>query len=101
MGIYIEDYFIECIDNALYKNKLGTKQLNEYQDYLDNAKPLLPDMQTELENLKQLKPFEDIESFHNYLDTSIYFINNSEIYNQYCEQELKTFTENTGFEITG
>lgn len=54
MEIYIEDYFIECIDNALDKNKLATKQLNEYQDYIDNAKPLLPDMQWEFEILDMI-----------------------------------------------
>ena len=53
----------------------------------------------ELKSLKSLKPFEDIESFHNYLDSSVYFIDNEEVYEKYCQEALDEFYENTGFEI--
>lgn len=57
------------------------------------------EMRDELANLLKLKPFDDIESYHNFLDTSIYFINNSDIYNNYCLHELETFGNNTGYSI--
>ena len=58
-------------------------------------------LRKELEELEELKPWEDIESFHNYLDTSIYFIDNGETYNTYCEEALKEFECNTGYSISG
>lgn len=57
------------------------------------------EMRDELANLLKLKPFDDIESYHNFLDTSIYFVNNSDIYNSYCSHELETFENNTGYSI--
>lgn len=75
------------------------RELSYYEeDYFDKE---IEEMRDVLKTLTKLSPFEDIESCHNYLDTSIYFINNSEIYNSYCQEELKTFTDNTGFTITG
>ena len=56
-------------------------------------------LREELEELEELKPWEDIESFHNYLDTSIYFVDNEETYNTYCGEALKEFEENTGYSI--
>lgn len=51
----------------------------------------------ELAALRELRPFEDIESFHNYLDTSIWIARNEETYRCYLEDELLDFAMNTGF----
>lgn len=51
----------------------------------------------ELESLKKLDVYEDIETFFNYLDTHVYIIKNEEIYRKYLEEALDDFEENTGF----
>lgn len=55
----------------------------------------------ELQELVSLNPNEDIESFHNFLDTSIYFVNNSDIYHKYLEEALDNFADDTGYTIKG
>lgn len=55
----------------------------------------------ERDALEYLDPFQDIESFHNYLDTSIW-INDEEkkkVYEKYLSDALENFTEMTGFTI--
>lgn len=54
----------------------------------------------ELEALRKLTPDDDIRSFHNYLDTHIWFETNGGIYRQYLSEALDEFTDNTGFEIS-
>jgi hypothetical protein len=53
--------------------------------------------------LYYLKPIDDIESFHNYLDTSVYLaqhaVDKADTYKKYCKKEIERFTEMTGYEI--
>lgn len=56
--------------------------------------------QEELDKLIELDVYDDIESFHNYLDTSIWIAKNKEVYIEYLQESLDRFYENTGFEIT-
>ena len=58
-----------------------------------------PDEEAELAALRELRPFEDTDSFHNYLDTSIWFVKNEEAYQLYMEDALHDFAEHTGFDI--
>ena len=53
----------------------------------------------ELENLKLLDVWEDIESFHNFIDTSIWINNHKEIYENYLSEALAEFERNTGYVI--
>lgn len=53
----------------------------------------------ELAALRELQPFEDIESFHNFLDTSIWIARNEEAYRRYLEDDLSAFGNETGFYI--
>lgn len=52
---------------------------------------------------KELNPFEDTESYHNYIDTSISFTDDDKeaIYKKYFKDELDLFEHNTGFTIGG
>ena len=59
------------------------------------------DKKQEREALRNLDPYEDIESFHNYIDTSVYFNKNAEIYKKYCQEALDEFQDKTGYEIGG
>lgn len=58
------------------------------------------DEREEHESLLLLNPHEDIESFHNYLDTSIWVAEHKELYERYLHDELDRFYEMTGFEIS-
>lgn len=52
-----------------------------------------------LKALEGLEPQEDIESFHNFMDTSVYFSSGEkkEIYIKYCKDALDEFYDNTGY----
>lgn len=54
-----------------------------------------------IEALKELDPFEDIHSYHNCLDTHVWFEKHEELYKQYCEPLVEEFYDETGFEIEG
>lgn len=53
----------------------------------------------ELEELKKLCPDDDIRSFHNYLDTHVWFEKSGDIYRKYLPEALDEFEGNTGFGI--
>lgn len=53
----------------------------------------------DVEKLKLLDPYEDICSYHNYLDTSVRFERNAEIYHELLKDSLDAFYERTGYEI--
>lgn len=53
-----------------------------------------------LEALRKLAPDDDIRSFHNCLDTHVWFETNGNIYRQYLSEALDEFADNTGFEIS-
>lgn len=55
----------------------------------------------ELEQLSLCDPDEDICWYCNCMDTSIYFVNNGEIYREYLENEISSIENNMGFKIRG
>lgn len=73
---------------------------NAKEDKLENARKELELKQEEYEDLSYLDPVEDIESYHNYLDTSVSITDNEEIYEKYCSEGMKEFQENTGYSLT-
>lgn len=75
------------------------KSIDERIEELESAESLTKAEKKELKALKQLDPENDAESFHNYQDTSIWFNENKELYEKYCQKECDEFCENTGYEI--
>ena len=57
------------------------------------------DMVQQQEALLSLDPDEDIEWFCNCLDTSIYYVNNREIYEKYLEADITDIECDMGFDI--
>lgn len=53
----------------------------------------------ELDALEELNVHTDTEYSFNYLATYVYFLNNEEIYREYCEDMLDEFERNTGFSL--
>ena len=59
------------------------------------------DEEEELSALRALNPEEDIDSYHNFVDTHVWFENNADVYHTYMQEALDNFAEGTGFEIEG
>ena len=55
----------------------------------------------ELQALEQLDPDRDIRSYHNCLDTSVWFEQNGSAYRRYLSEAIDSFEENTGLYISG
>lgn len=55
----------------------------------------------ELEALRGLDPDNDIRSYHNCLDTHVWFEHNGSIYRRYLSSALDSFEDNVGFFLTG
>ena len=53
----------------------------------------------ELKDLSSLNPFDDINSFHNFADTSVYFANHEREYKKYFADAIESFEKDTGFAI--
>ena len=44
---------------------------------------------------------EDVETYHNFIDTHANLVGNEEVYTVYFQEQLKIFEENTGFTLEG
>ena len=71
-------------------------------EYRKKEEELSDEDKAELEVLSTLDPYSDIRSFHNYVDTHIWFDNKDNVfaYHAYMQDALDNFCEMTGFEIT-
>ena len=68
---------------------------------IPNERELDADEKEELKALCALNPEEDIESYHNFIDTHVRFRSNADVYRTYLQEALDDFAEGTGFEIEG
>lgn len=57
------------------------------------------DTGSRIELIRSLNTEEDVSSYHNWLDTHVWFEKNGDIYKRYLQDALEEFYENTGFEI--
>lgn len=67
---------------------------------IPNERVLEEDEEQELAELRTLEPYDDFESYHNYIDTHIWCEKHKEIYEEYMQEALDNFADGTGFEIT-
>lgn len=68
---------------------------------IQNEWELDADEEKELSALRALNPEEDIDSYHNFIDTHVWFRSNADVYRTYLQEALDDFAEGTGFEIEG
>lgn len=87
--------------------EFGFGQINEAlelrKDYLmqgEEERNLLESEKMELERLRVLDPFEDFESYHNFIDTHVWCEKHGSTYKKYLQEALDEFADGTGFEIT-
>ena len=90
----VVDFGIICIKEAVDKR---IEELEECQ--ADGA--ISEDESEELQVLKQLNPDKDIQSYHNCLDTNVWFERHGAIYRRYLEDAVEDFESGTGFCIGG
>ena len=76
------------------------KRIDELANYVEDEDELSEELREELNALRDLYVYEDIQSFHNYLDTSIWICNHNDVYEKYLGEALDMFEENTGYCIS-
>ena len=92
------------IDEKITETESDLKELERYIDenngnvdieYVDDKKRL----EQQLEDLQKLYATDDIEYFTNYLDTSIFILNDEirALYKKYLKEEIKAENELIGF----
>lgn len=92
------------IDEKITETESDLKELERYIDenngnvdieYVDDKKRL----EQKLEDLQKLYATDDIEYFTNYLDTSIFIVNDEirALYKKYLKEEIKAENELIGF----
>ena len=74
--------------------------IDERIEELKEMDELTEEESQELEELQQLDVYEDITSFHNYIDTHVYLSDKEEIYTKYLQHALSEFEDKTGFNIS-
>ena len=86
---------IEEMEDAVRQamQNVADNQLIEYDDEEYEK------LEEQFDELESLNPKEDIEYFCNCLNTSIYFVNNEEIYRKYLLDEISAIEDNMGFEF--
>lgn len=85
----VVDVGIIHIREAL-KEKLA--ELHGYRD----EETMTEEDKEELDALEQLDPDDDIRSYHNCLDTSVWFEHHGSAYRRYLKDAVDAFEENTG-----
>ncbi len=85
------DQMREAINTRVLELQGGPYVLNDLEE----------EEQEELDALNSLNPDEDIQSFHNFIDTHVWFENNGPIYRRYLGEAIDAFEEGTGLHITG
>lgn len=76
------------------------EKLAELHGYRDEEVMTEAD-EEELKALEQLDPDNDIRSYHNCLDTHVWFEHNGGAYRRYLQEAVDSFEENTGLCIGG
>lgn len=99
----LEDIISNLEDEIENDEEDNIDKLDELEDRkaeLETLNTRLEELSEERDAIERMSPFEDIESFHNYLDTSVYIIDSKrEDYEKYCKEILDIFEENTGFSL--
>ena len=68
---------------------------------IPNERELDDEEELELAALRLLAPDEDIQSYHNCIDTPVWFEHHGSLYRRYLEEAVDDFEEGTGFSIDG
>lgn len=67
---------------------------------IPNERELEQHEEKELFLLRGLEPYEDFDSYHNFIDTHVWCEKHGSTYKKYLQEALDEFADGTGFEIT-
>lgn len=83
---------------------IGTQELQSFVNgriaELEGQDELSEEEDEELDALRKCEPYDDVRSYHNYLDTSVWFEEHAEIYAKYARPGIEAFEELTGFSFS-
>lgn len=82
-----------------YKKSELQCTIDERIEELKESAELTEEELFELETISSLNPFEDICSCRTFIDISIFFVNNKDIYKQYFANAIESFEKDTGFSL--
>ena len=74
-----------------------TERINELEEYMDEDECF--DRNDEYQALLLLDPYDDIEEYHNYIDTSVWFKQYADEYRKYLPKAVEMFEEHTGYAL--
>lgn len=83
-----KDNLAETIEKRIY-----------YLEDTEGTYGISDEQRDELNALKELDPYEDLQEYHNYLDTHVTCVNHEGIYKSYLSEALADFADGTGFEV--
>lgn len=83
-----------CDLESRISDRICRLELIPYEENLEDNE------RRELHALRRLNPEQDIKWYCNCSDTSIYFVNNKEIYQEYLAGEVSEIEDYMGFSIT-
>lgn len=66
--------------------------IRERIDYLEDTKKtygISEEQENELKDLKKLNPYNDLEEYHNYLDTHVTCVNHKSVYKKFYRKSLR------------
>lgn len=103
LGSIVTEIFLQGIDDIkrALSEEIEETEIDLVNARIDNDEALIDELEDKLINLKSLEPDSDIEWYFNYLDTSIYFTNNGEVYRDYLSEVVSEVENNMGFSING
>ncbi len=98
------NYTLPAVMSAVFSyGKQQIEEAIEYRiSYLEDTEKnygISDEQKEELTALRALDPYEDLEEYHNYIDTHITCIEHKDAYRKYLQKELDDFAEGTGYEV--
>lgn len=74
-------------------------EMAQERDGYDGDSEEYEGLQEKIDELESCDPDEDVDWFCNYLDTSIWFTDNEEIYRKYLSDEISEIEDDMGFDF--
>lgn len=82
-----------------YQEELTDCKDEDIEEKINELIHLQSTYDDEILELENLSPYDDIESYHNFIDTKVYIKNNHEVYDNYANDINEIFETATGFNI--
>ena len=97
----VNEWKEKLLNNLLDEKDEWDKAIGNGQELTEEEKERYDELESDIDLLKEFDVYENLESYHNYLDTSIWLTGTSddERVRYLLSDAFKQFEENTGFDI--